>query len=68
MGDVVLDYFFIAVQFLPMCIMYLGLCLTASKGTTYAMFTAWNNLAGLLVFDISTVLTAAWDVSSQTIS
>lgn len=37
-------------------------------GTTYAMLTTWSNLAGSLAFDISTALTAVWDVSSQTIS
>jgi hypothetical protein len=68
MGDDVLVEFVIAVQFLPMCIMYLGLCPTGSEGTTYAMLTTWSNLAGSLAFDISTVLTAVWDVSSQTIS
>lgn len=68
MGDDVLVEFVIAVQFLPMCIMYLGLCPPGSEGTTYAMLTTWSNLAGSLAFDISTVLTAVWDVSSETIS
>jgi hypothetical protein len=57
-----------AVQFLPMCIMYLGLCPQGSEGTTYALLTTWSNLAGSLAFDISTALTVVWDVSSQTIS
>lgn len=68
MGDDVLVEFVIAVQFLPMCIMYLGLCPPGSEGTTYAMLTTWSNLAGSLAFDISTALTVVWDVSSQTIS
>ena len=68
MGDDVLVEFVVAVQFLPMCIMYLGLCPPGSEGTTYALLTTWSNLAGSLAFDISTVLTAVWDVSSQTIS
>ena len=67
MGDDVLVEFVIAVQFLPMCIMYLGLCPEGSEGTTYAMLTTWSNLAGSLAFDISTALTAVWDVSSATI-
>ena len=67
MGDDVLIEFVIAVQFLPMCIMYLGLCPEGSEGTTYAMLTTWSNLAGSLAFDISTALTAIWDVSSETI-
>lgn len=67
MGDDVLVEFVIAVQFLPMCIMYLGLCPPGSEGTTYAMLTTWSNLAGSLAFDISTALTAVWDVSSETI-
>ena len=67
MGDDVLVEFVIAVQFLPMCIMYLGLCPPGSEGTTYAMLTTWSNLAGSLAFDISTVLTAVWDVSSDAI-
>jgi hypothetical protein len=58
----------IAVQFLPMCIMYLGLCPKGSEGTTYAMLTTWSNLAGSLAFDISTALTTVWDVSSETIA
>lgn len=67
-GDDVLVEFIIAVQFLPMCIMYLGLCPPGSEGTTYAMLTTWSNLAGSLAFDISTALTSVWDVSSDTIS
>ena len=68
MGDDVLVEFIIAVQFLPMCIMYLGLCPPGSEGTTYAMLTTWSNLAGSLAFDISTALTVVWDVSSETIA
>jgi len=68
MGDDVLVEFVIAVQFLPMCIMYLGLCPKGSEGTTYAMLTTWSNLAGSLAFDISTALTVIWDVSSETIA
>ena len=68
MGDDVLVEFVIAVQFLPMCIMYLGLCPPGSEGTTYAMLTTWSNLAGSLAFDISTALTVVWDVGSQTIA
>ncbi|GAX25667.1 hypothetical protein FisN_15Lh036 [Fistulifera solaris] len=68
MGDDVLVEFVIAVQFLPMCIMYLGLCPPGSEGTTYAMLTTWSNLAGSLAFDISTALTSVWDVSSETIA
>ena len=48
--------------------MYLGLCPPGSEGTTYAMLTTWSNLAGSLAFDISTALTAVWDVSSETIA
>lgn len=66
-GDDILVEFVIAVQFLPMCIMYLGLCPEGSEGTTYAMLTTWSNLAGSLAFDISTGLTEIWDVSSETI-
>jgi MFS family permease len=68
MGDDVLVEFVIAVQFLPMCIMYLGLCPEGSEGTTYAMLTTFSNLAGSLAFDISTALTAVWDVSSSAIA
>ena len=68
MGDDVLVEFIIAVQFLPMCIMYLGLCPKGSEGTTYAMLTTMSNLAGSLAFDISTALTVVWDVSSDTIA
>lgn len=68
MGDDVLVEFVIAVQFLPMCIMYLGLCPPGSEGTTYALLTTWSNLAGSLALDISTALTTIWDVSSETIA
>lgn len=68
MGDDVLVEFVIAVQFLPMCIMYLNLCPEGSEGTTYAMLTTWSNLAGSLAFDISTALTLIWDVSGEAIS
>ena len=66
-GDDVLVEFVIAVQFLPMCIMYLGLCPEGSEGTTYAMLTTFSNLAGTIAFDISTALTSVWDVSSEAI-
>jgi hypothetical protein len=68
LGDDVLIEFVIAVQFLPMTIMYLSLCPAGSEGTTYAMLTTFSNLAGSLAFDISTALTALWDVSSETIA
>lgn len=68
MGDDVLVEFVIAVQFLPTCIMYLGLCPPGSEGTTYALLTTWSNLAGSLALDISTALTTIWDVSSETIA
>lgn len=48
--------------------MYLGLCPAGSEGTTYAMLTTFSNLAGSLAFDISTALTAVWDVSSNAIA
>lgn len=48
--------------------MYLGLCPAGSEGTTYAMLTTFSNLAGSLAFDISTALTAVWDVSSSAIA
>jgi hypothetical protein len=48
--------------------MYLGLCPEGSEGTTYAMLTTFSNLAGSLAFDISTALTAVWDVSSTAIA
>lgn len=66
-GDDVLVEFVIAVQFLPMCIMYLGLCPEGSEGTTYALLTTFSNLAGTIAFDISTALTNVWDVSSDAI-
>jgi len=67
MGDDVLIEFVIAVQFLPMCIMYLGLCPEGSEGTTYALLTTFSNLAGTVAFDVSTALTGVWDVSSEAI-
>lgn len=68
MGDDVLAEFVIAVQFLQMCTMYLGLCPPGSEGTTYALLTTWSNLAGSMAFDISTALTDVWDVTSDTIA
>jgi hypothetical protein len=67
MGDDVLEEFFMAVQFLPMCIMYLSLCPEGSEGSTYALLTTWSNLAGSVAYDISTVLTEFVDVSAATI-
>jgi len=67
LGDDGVQEFLIGIQFLPMCIMYLGLCPVGAEGTTYAMLTTFSNLAGTVAFDISTALTAVWDVDEETL-
>ena len=68
LGDDGVQEFLIGIQFLPMCIMYLGLCPAGAEGTTYAMLTTFSNLAGTVAFDISTLLTAVWDVDEDTLA
>mmetsp|Transcript_11523 Transcript_11523/g.14959 ORF Transcript_11523/g.14959 Transcript_11523/m.14959 type:complete len:517 (-) Transcript_11523:204-1754(-) len=65
LGDDAAAEFILAIQFLPMCIMYLGLCPDGVEGTTYAMLTTFSNVAGTVAYNIGTLLTHVWDVSNQ---
>ena len=67
LGDDGVQEFLIGIQFLPLCIMYLGMCPEGSEGTTYAMLTTFSNLAGTIAFDISTLLTLVWSVDEDTL-
>jgi hypothetical protein len=65
MGDDGVQEFLIGVQFLPVAIMYAGMCTEGAEGTTFALLTTFANLAGTVAFDLSTLLTGVWDVSSE---
>ncbi|CAN0040329.1 unnamed protein product [Heterosigma akashiwo] len=65
LGDDAAAEFILAIQFLPMCIMYLGLCPGGAEGTTYSMLTTFSNVAGTVAYDIGTLMTHIWDVSND---
>mmetsp|Transcript_17770 Transcript_17770/g.25927 ORF Transcript_17770/g.25927 Transcript_17770/m.25927 type:complete len:527 (-) Transcript_17770:480-2060(-) len=64
LGDDAAAEFIGAIQFLPMVIMYIGLCPEGVEGTTYAMLTTMSNVASATAFDIGTLMTKIWDVSN----
>jgi hypothetical protein len=68
MGDDGVQEFLIGIQFLPACIMYMGMCPEGAEGTTYAMLTTFSNLAGTIAFDLSTIATKIWDVTTPTLA
>jgi MFS family permease len=66
-GDDAISQFILAIQFLPVCIMYIGLCPAGSEGVMYAMLTSYSNLAYECGYNIGTLLTSVWDVSNSTL-
>ena len=67
LGDDGVQEFLVGIQFLPTCIMYMGMCPEGAEGTAYAMLTTFANLAGTVAFDLSTMLTKVWDVSQDSL-
>ncbi|KAG5189126.1 Biopterin transport-related protein BT1 [Tribonema minus] len=65
LGDDALAEFVSAIQFLPVCQMYISMCPEGTEGTTYAILTTLSNVAGAVSFSIGTLLTHLWDVSNE---
>lgn len=65
MGDDVLQQFLGGIQFLPSCIMYMGLCPKGSEGATYSMLTTFGNIALVVAATISSGLGKIWDCSND---
>jgi len=66
-GDAAVWSFILYIQFLPMCIMYSGMCPDGSEGASYAMLTTLSNMGGTVGSDVSTLLTGIWNVSNSAI-
>ena len=64
MGDDVLQQFLAGIQFLPACVMYMGLCPKGSEGATYSMLTTFGNIALTVAGSLGTQLGQIWDVSN----
>ena len=59
--------FVIAVQYLPSCRMFLGMCIDGSEATIYALLTTLSNLASAVSYSIAASLSTIWDVHQNTI-
>ena len=57
-----------AIQFLPACRMFLGMCPEGAEGASYAMLTTLSNLAGTVAYSLAASLTNIWDVSIPTLT
>ena len=67
MGDDVLQQFLGGIQFLPACVMYMGLCPKGSEGATYSMLTTFGNIASTVSGSVGSQLGEVWDVSNATL-
>jgi hypothetical protein len=67
LGDTAVWSFILYLQFLPMCIMYSGMCPDGSEGASYAMLTTLSNMGGTVATDISSLLVGIWNVSDDAI-
>ncbi|CAM9303937.1 unnamed protein product [Phaeothamnion confervicola] len=67
LGDDALAEFVNAIQFLPVCQMYIAFCPDGAEGTTYAILTTLSNVAYAVGSSIGTMLTGVWDVSNEAI-
>lgn len=67
-GDDTINEMIMAIQFLPACIMYIGICKDGVEGTTFAALTSFSNLAYTVGSDIGMVMTNIWDVSNGTLA
>eukprot|EP00605_Chrysophyceae_sp_TOSAG23-4_P002457 GSChrysophyteH1.ASY1.ANO1.2716.1 assembled CDS len=68
MGSYGMIMFVQAIQFLPACRMFLGMCPEGAEGASYAMLTTLSNLAGTVAYSIAAAMANIWDVSIDTLS
>lgn len=67
LGDDVFAEFLTGIQFLPVTIIMVALCLPGSEGASYAMFTTVWNSAYMLAPTLSSLLLGIFDVSKSTL-
>jgi len=67
MGSYGMVMFVQAIQFLPACRMFLGMCPEGAEGSSYAMLTTLSNLAGTVAYSVAAALANIWDVSIPTL-
>ena len=65
MGDDVISAYIAGIQFLPVCIMYMGLCPSGSEGASYAILTTMGNIALNIANTLGNTLSGIWDVSNE---
>jgi len=68
MGDDVISAYIAGIQFLPVCIMYMGLCPTGSEGASYAILTTMGNIALNIANTLGNQLSGIWDVSNEALA
>jgi hypothetical protein len=68
MGSYGVVQFVVAIQFLPACRMFLGMCPEGAEGASYAMLTTLSNLAGTVAYSVAAAFTSIWDVSNEELS
>lgn len=68
MGSYGMIMFVQAIQFLPACRMFLGMCPEGAEGASYAMLTTLSNLAGTVAYSLAAAMANIWDVSIDTLS
>eukprot|EP01034_Spumella_vulgaris_P023197 gene23197-29392_t len=56
-----------AIQFLPACRMFLGLCPGGAEGASYAMLTTISNVAQTVAYSFAGAMAGVWDVSNDTL-
>ncbi len=67
MGSYGMVMFVQAIQFLPACRMFLGMCPEGAEGSSYAMLTTLSNLAGTVSYSFAAALSNIWNVSVPTL-
>jgi hypothetical protein len=56
-----------AIQFLPACRMFLGMCPGGAEGASYAMLTTISNVAQTVAYSFAGAMAGVWDVSNDTL-
>lgn len=64
-GDDVISQLMLGLQTLPINMMYIRLCPKGTEGSTYAMLTMFDNVAGLSANSLGDLIGRIWDVSND---
>jgi len=68
MGSTGIVQFMGAIQFLPACRMFLGMCPEGAEGASYAMLTTLSNLAGTVSYSVAAACASIFPVSNEDLS